>query len=237
MPAAATFLQSANNNTSQTIYTYSAQNLGTVSSDRHIVLVFACRASGTTALTVTATIAGVSATSVVTQAASAAGNLNRVAMFIAAVPTGASGDIVVTCSRSALRSLIAAYSVTGISSATASATATSTAQPANGVITIPADGIAIAGAINANGTAYTWTNLTERSDDVVNTNFFMSTASDAFATLQTSLSITASPVISTDPAAVFAAWSPSAGASGGLLVPRGMDGGYSLRDMDGGYSA
>lgn len=212
MPAAVNFLQATNNNTSQNTYTYSAQNFGSAAGDRHIVVIFAGRASGLSALTTTCSIAGISATSVVTQVNTNA-NLNRLSMFIASVPSGASGDVVVTCSRNALRSLIAAYRLTGIDSATPFATASSIASSPNGVITIPAEGIAIAGAMSAGNTLFAWTNLTERSDEIINTNTGLSTASDAFATLQTSLSITAQTNIPTEQVGVFAAWSPSAGGS------------------------
>lgn len=233
MPAAVTLLQSAGNNTGLTTYTFASQNLGTASSGRHIVLVAGARASSTTAFTLSATIQGISATSVVTTFSTGAA-ANRLEMFIAAVPSGTTGDVVVTCSRTAVRMIIDLFIMTGIDSATPSATTSDVVTPFTGVLTVPADGIAIASGLFAGVANSTWTFLTERTDNTLGSNLVLTTASDAFATLQSSLSITVANT-GGEPGSVFAAWSPS--ASGRLLIPRGMDGGYSLRDMDGGYAA
>lgn len=205
MPASRTFLQSVANNSSAT--TYPNQNFGSASFDRYIVVVLAARVAATIT---SITIGGVAATISITQSNSS----NRIAIAIAAIPTGTSGDISFTLSGGTLfRSLIAVYAVTGIDASAAFATASSTVNNGTMSITIPADGIIIGGAMGfstASG-AFTWTNLTENSDILVNSTTGLGTGSDAFSTLQTSRSISAnntgtSPV---DSVSVCASWSPS----------------------------
>jgi len=205
MPAAVTFLQSSSINSSGT--TYSAQNFGAASSDRYIVVILAARVAATIS---TITIGGVSATITLQQAQSS----NRIGIAIAAVPTGTSGDISFTLSGGTLfRSLISVYRVTGIDAAAAFATASATTNNGTMSVTIPADGIVIGGAMSfstASG-AFTWTNLTEDSDILVNGTTGLGTGSDAFSTLQTSRSISANNT-GTSPSdfvAVVASWSPS----------------------------
>jgi len=211
MPAAVTFQQASGNNSGGSSTTYSGVSFGTASSDRYVVVLATGRHTST--FTQTATIGGISATEVATLLNSTA-NFHRISVFIASVPTGTTGSVVLNFSTSIVRNMISVFSVTGIDGLTPFATASSTANPASGTITIPADGIAIAGAYNILGGAYTWSNLTERHDDALNVNNYWSAASDAFATQQTSRVITAtaagSPI---QPVGIFASWSPLIGGS------------------------
>jgi len=209
MAAAVTFQQASGNNSGGSSTTYSGVSFGTASSDRYIVVLATGRHTST--FTQTATIGGIFATEVATLLNSTA-SFHRISVFIAAVPTGTTGSVVLNFSNSIVRNMISVFSVTGIDGLTPFATASSTANPASGTITIPADGIAIAGTYNILGGAYTWSNLTERHDDVLSTINYWSAASDEFATLQTSRVITAtaagSPI---QPVGIFASWSPSSG--------------------------
>ena len=211
MPGAVTYTDAKSDNVGGSPITFSSVAIGTASSDRYVVVVATVRTSGTSDITMTCTIGGVSATSVAT-VASLTSSAHRQNIFIAAVPTGTTGNVVLTFSRASIRSMISVFAVTGIDGLTASATATSTASPGSGTITIPAGGIAIAGSYNILGGAYTWSNLTERHDSVFATSNYWAAASDAFATLQTSRVITAtmagSPV---QPVTCFAAWAPLSG--------------------------
>ena len=219
MAAAQTFLQNTTNNTGQSTYTFSAQNIGTAASDRYVIVISGVRAVGTTGLTSSCTIQGISATSVVSQLTQIT-NTSRIDMFVAAVPTGTTADIVLTYSRAGTRCLIDAYRATGISGAAPSATATSSSDPASGTITIPADGFAIAGGLCGGvGSSFAaWTNLTERSDVWLNSNTLLSSASDDFATLQTARVIDCEfQGTASEPASVFAAWSPFAGSVSSIL--------------------
>ncbi len=205
MTAQVTFLQATTSNSSAT--TYSNQNFGPASSDRHIVVVLAARVAATIS---SISIGGVAATIAVQQAQSS----NRIGLAIAAVPSGTSGDIVFTLSGGTLfRSLIAVYAVTRIDALTAYATASATTNNGAMSLTIPAEGIAIAGCMSFStaGGAFTWTNLSERSDQLLNSTTGLGTAADEFNTLQTSRSISANNTGSgvQDTVAVCASWSPS----------------------------
>ena len=205
MAAKVTFLQATAINSSAT--TYSNQNFGPASSDRHIVVVLACRVAATIS---SISIGGVAATIAIQQAQSS----NRIGLAIAAVPNGTIADIVFTLSGGTLfRSLLAVYAVTGIDALTAYATASATTNAGAMSLTIPADGIGIAGCMSfsTSGGAFTWTNLTERSDQIVNSTTGLGTASDDFTTLQTARSISANNTGSgvQDTVAVCASWSPA----------------------------
>ena len=209
MPAQQIFRQASGNNAGGASTTYTAVNFGTASSDRYICAIVTAR--NTSTFTTAATIGGIAATSVL-ELLNSSGSFHRASMFLAAVPSGTSGNIVLSFSVPIIRNMISVFALTGIDGPTPYATATSTANPASGTITIPADGLAISGTYNILGGAYTWSGLTERHDDILNTNNYWSAAGDDFATLQTSRVITGtasgSPV---QPVALFASWAPSAG--------------------------
>lgn len=93
-------------------HTFSAVSLSTAASDRRVI-VSVCRNTATTVSSVT--IAGISATAAVTTGGAG--------IWIADVPTGTSGDIVVTFGSSVTGLLIACYSAYGLKSSTARGTA------------------------------------------------------------------------------------------------------------------
>jgi hypothetical protein len=209
MAAAVTFQQASGNNSGGSSTTYSGVSFGTASSDRYILAIVTARHTAT--FTTSATIGGMAATSVL-EILNSTSSFHRQNMFIAGVPTGTAGSVVLNFSTSIVRNMISVFSLTGIDGPTPFFTATSTANPASGTLTIPADGIAIAGVYNILGGPYTWANLTERHDSALNVNNYWSAASDAFATLQTSRVITATAAGSpTQPVGIFASWSPSSG--------------------------
>jgi hypothetical protein len=201
----ATFLQATSINSSST--TYTGQNLGTASSDRYIVVALAARLGGG-AIVSSVTIAGVSAT-IIAQTNSGS---NCVTLAMAAVPSGTSGDVSFTLSSggSLFRSLIAVFSVTGLSSATPNATATTATNNGAMSVAIPANGIAIAAAMAfaSSGTGqFTWTNATERSDQLVSGTTGLSTASASSSTAATvSISANQTGTSISDFASIAASW-------------------------------
>src|SRR3990167_11105596 len=93
--ASVAFLQVNGSATDLTTYTFSAENLGVAASDRFIVVTITGRSSDGGARTIdTVTIGGVTATINIQIANS--GSFNGIAT--AAVPTGTTGDIVITWS-------------------------------------------------------------------------------------------------------------------------------------------
>jgi len=108
-----------------------------------------------------ATIGGVSATINVQLGNS--GNAQDTGIFSAVVPTGTSGDVVITYGDAPAFCTFAAYRATGLSGATANDTQSNDADPVNFTLTVPSGGISVSSAIVSSGdtTAISWTNQTE----------------------------------------------------------------------------
>lgn len=109
----------AQEGTTQSPVTFSNVDFGTEAADRYIIVGYSTRNDTRTINSVT--IGGVSATILVQQGD---GNTTT-GMAIAAVPTGTSGDVVVTLSGGADAHYLGVWSATGLASATPVATATS----------------------------------------------------------------------------------------------------------------
>lgn len=180
--------------TSTTTPSFSGANLGTASADRYIVAVFASLRSVSGAMAVgTAVIAGVAANIVVQGNASAHGETCAIA--IANVTSGTTGTISWVTNQTANRHEVSTYSVTGgLQSTTPTTTAifTSGLSTPSVSINVNAGGVAL-GEIQTNigSTTNTWTGLTKNTDGLADVGW--STASGAFATQQTGLTVTAQP--------------------------------------------
>lgn len=186
-------------------FTFSGVALGTPSGDRKILVgVSVVRASFPTTIT-SMTIGGISATEIIEQDSTR----EAVAIYIASVPTGTTGDIVVVCAHTESNCGIDVYACTGMSS-TAHATGGSTADPMTASLAIPAGGVAIGHAMIGDGVSSgSWTNLTENQDDNVESNGTHMGAADAFALIQSSLALTCTPAGTyTRQAAAFASFGP-----------------------------
>ncbi len=209
-PASVTNVAHDTQNTALTTYTFSSLSLGAADATRRIVVAIAGQRLGSPAAVSSVTIAGISA-SLVASRQTGNGNDHTVEIWSAAVPTGASGNVVVTfntghlrCSVSVFRLLDAAATAHATSSATNSSAAVSAS------IDIPAGGVAIAAAYNNGNTTYTWTNLTERTDQGGSGVNTFSTACDDFAAAQAALSITATQASNNPPQAlVIASFAPA----------------------------
>jgi hypothetical protein len=196
---------------SATTYTFSGKTLGAAASDRIIVVgTFSTNAVKTVSAV---TIGGVSAAQVV--AATNSGG-EQCALWQAAVPTGTTGDIVVTWSGAEVGCGIGVWRIVGATSAAHASSGVSGASPLSSTLDIPANGVAIAysGAASSNRTA-AWTGLTEGFDangveDGVNSGNHTG-ASGAFATLQTGLTIqmTLSGTSIRNPVLTMASWAPA----------------------------
>jgi hypothetical protein len=169
--------------------TFSAVNISTASATRYVVAVFVTRGGGSGSASISSfTIGGVSATAVVNASASAD---DRVFMYIAAVPTGTTADVTISGSSLGSTAALMLWAVYDLNSATATQTGTSTnADPSSASLNISAGGVAIGGGYTIPvATSATWTNLTENFDATFDTNRTYSGASAAFASAQTSLSL------------------------------------------------
>lgn len=178
-------------NTSGSTGTFTGLSFGTAAVDRYLVAAFGYNSA--TAATA-ATIGGVSATLLI-GVNSPFGNA-RTAIFIAAVPTGTSGTVVLSNGAGG-NTTIALYSITGLLSPAAVATnSASGTPPANLSVAVNAFGVAIVcGYSSGASSTASWTNLTA----IDTNNHFISTAttsagnflaSSAPTTLNTTFSYT-----------------------------------------------
>jgi len=134
------------------------------------------------------------------------------AMFIAAVPTGTTADVVITLSDNAADWGCEVYSITGING-TAAATASSSAAAPTATLSCNAGGamLGMAAASAASSPSASWTGITEDSDfnyGAINQNC-SSSASNNFATAQSSLVMTCTFSTTTASAGTFAAFNPA----------------------------
>jgi hypothetical protein len=223
MAGAITLLQATSaSGTDADTYTFEDENLGTESADRYIAIVVHARDSGATAKTIdTVTVAGISASEIVQAQGTGGTNSDLCGIFLAPVPTGTAGDVVVTFSEAVLRCAVAAFSLTGINP-TAHDTNSSTATNPSAEIDVPADGVALGGGTAGSSGTSTWTaGLTERYDNsgIAGELGTWTGASDAFDTIQTGLTITIDFVSATDPVGVFASFGPAVAPPAGGAPP------------------
>lgn len=198
------------------VFTFSACALGTASAGRRIIVGVSGRASSASAAVSSITVGGVSATKVIEALDSSFHN--SAGLWIADVPNGATGDVVVTFGAVVQRAGICVWSMTGAASAVASDTDSNNTTAANVAVitktlTIPTRGGAIGYSFGtfAGGTTASWTNLTEPSgfDEILEASNNHTGASDNFAVgADTDLTVTWSTTSTTPAVAVFASWGP-----------------------------
>ncbi len=145
--------------TDTTEYTFSGHAIGAPDTGRKVVV---CAAAAGTVTINTVTVGGISATTV----AERASGVTFGEIWEAAVPTGATADIVVTHSGATNRSGIGVFAVYG-AKATAGATTTSTADPLNINKNVSSGGVIIGMGTDQSTSTYSWTGLTEAYDEIV----------------------------------------------------------------------
>jgi hypothetical protein len=200
------YVTTATDATSQTTYTFAAQSIGVADTNR-IVVVGICARSATTTLDFsTVTIGGVSATLTKKQRTTTDTSTTTIAgLYQAAVPTGTTGDVVVTFNEAAVRAAVAVWRLVTATS-TATATASSAVDPADVSLTIPSGGGVIVFAASSAGTSYTPTGYTENFDGVIGASTTVYTAgTNTSSSGATSLIADASSV-PVNPTGVSAAW-------------------------------
>jgi hypothetical protein len=197
--AVVTYAYTANtsNAGSATSYTFSSVALGTAAANRKIIVGTGSQENVDGTHINTLTVGGVSATELVA-INDDAGIDSQSEIWIATVPTGTTGDIVIVTNGGQDNMGIGVWAVYGASS-TAHDTVTSTADPQTGTINVPAGGVLIAIAYDrGGGSDYVWTGPTKDFFTVIESNVQYSGASKAYASAQTNLTVTAN--VSTEPA-------------------------------------
>jgi hypothetical protein len=216
MAGAVAIVDSGADASNQTTYTFASKSLGTAAADRYIIVGVQHR--GAVNRTVSSlTVDGISATQVHTIDRSA----SRVDIWIAAVPTGTTGDVVVTFNSSNSRCVIQVWRAVGIDGSAPHdiADSNAAANDPTATIDVPAGGVAVGcGMCNGATASATWSGLAEDYD--ANTELTMTAGSGNFASTQTGLAVTID-FTSTggDNIGVFASWGPSGGGGGSSIVP------------------
>jgi len=160
VPKILTFQESLVDPANKTVYTFSGASIGAAASNRRVIVGVS---QGGGAPNVSVTVGGISADLVV----EAVSGLNGTAIWIALVPSGTTADIVVTCGASANRLGIGVWSCTGLSSNTPIDTDAVTGTRDADLSVSTAEGGFTIGATetrNNSFSAVTWTGLTERYD-------------------------------------------------------------------------
>lgn len=179
--------------------TFAAQNLGAAQATRKILVCIEVSFSGLTAASVASVTVGGIAATIIQQFSAGATNLAVICAAIAEVPSGTSGDIVVTASRSTLMVSIQTFRLVGTPLWSFSHYMTST-TPLSASVVVPVDGIAFGFAFGSGGSSATatWTNLTEVYDAV---NSINRTFTAAFAAVPAGGTVAASVAFSSGTAA------------------------------------
>lgn len=211
------FLQSANSTTDTNAYTFAAQNLGTEASDRYIVVTVNGRKAGATTSISSVTVGGVAAT-IAVQRVNTVTNTSVAGIAIAAVPTGATGDIVVTFADTLARCAIGAYRIDNLFSATAYDTDSSVSADPSVGLNVSNPGFAIGtGAASGTGSV-TWTGLTEDYDFISESSTNFTGASLNVSATQANRTMTIDFSVSGEAVGAFASWQFASGTSKNLLT-------------------
>lgn len=178
------FASAANTAGSAPSHTFTGAALGDADPSRIIVL-FICVQQN--AGTITCSIGGVSAT----QFATVDNSTRRARGFAAAVPTGATGDIVISTTAGAASFYsYAAYALYGAASITPHDFEAKTSAPPSLSFDVPANGAGLAAIFDASTASATWSGLTE-DFDANDGSVFTTCASDEFIAAQTPLAASA----------------------------------------------
>lgn len=162
----AVYLGVTTDTTSPASYSFADVDLGLPSNDRVIVVVAGNRDSGAAGdVFATCTIAGITATNVVSQTNSALG----IAIKSAPVPTGATGTITLAVADTVDHAWIAVYAVYGLASTVAVDTDTGSDADSFTALTVLSGGVVIAGGVAIAAASFAPTSLTENYDADVET--------------------------------------------------------------------
>ena len=121
------FVASATDNANASSYTFSNVSLGAEDANRSIIIAFATRVGSASTSVSSATVAGISATSIVQHFAidDAGGtNTDDVAILVAAVPSGTTGTVVINLTNGGVRGALSVYRVVSKTALTTIDTAT-----------------------------------------------------------------------------------------------------------------
>lgn len=174
-------------------YTFAASDFGTPSAGRYILVGIAGRGAAVRTIT-SVDLGGVAAA----QVAVLNSGGTTVAFWIAAVPTGATGDVVYNLSGAWVRTAVGVWAITGLGSTTPFDSDTDITMVANQLavsLDCEAGGAVFGMGANGNAGSFTWAGITERFDVGLEAgnNQFTGGSLD-FAAAQTGLAVTINQV-------------------------------------------
>ncbi|MCG7984744.1 MAG: hypothetical protein JAY90_18580 [Candidatus Thiodiazotropha lotti] len=180
-----------------TTHTFSSASFGDANSTRRIVVAVADCFSGIVQSITGMTIGGITATEIIAQLNAISLNTVETVIYYADVPTGTTGDIVITWSHNMSTSMygfgISVYRLINAKSMTPTDTASDTTDPITLDLDIPSGkSVVIAAAGCSAGTGITWTGLS--NEDVVynpSGSWRLEVARDSFTTEETGRTIEA----------------------------------------------
>lgn len=216
MPLAISFIGSAGDVANATTYTFSSQSIGTAADDR--IVVVTTNSEGSDALS-SGTIAGVSAT--VHATAPTGANGLGAGVMSAVVPTGTTGDVVVTWTEGAVRCEIGIWTITGanttVNDTDTDVQASATVSTLN--VDIPVNGCAIGAHTYSATGGIAYTGSTERYNESVEQTSWDAGGADVTPTGSERLAhaITATGP-SGDIGGAAVSWAEAVGASQMLLL-------------------
>lgn len=222
--AAATYtVTDAHTDTSDaTTHTHASLSLGAAADNRVIIATVGWRGSGTTSLNA-ATIGGIPA--VIVSNIGVASEANKVAIISALVPSGTTGDIVLTWNDTCNRSRVVVRRVIGCSYLPFDVSK-STADDPTYDIDVPAGGIAVGVGCALGTTTTTWVGLTEDDDSQPESIITVSSGTEVFASTQTNLTVTCNFATSSADTGAFASWGPEVSTGGGTHFPPNLNGNF-----------
>lgn len=180
------YLDSAGSTNNQTTYTHNV-SFGTADSDRWILVGYIAYGNNNETTISSVTIGGVSATILRQKFRTGASSVS--ALAIANVPTGTSGDIVVT--NSAAKSGSRAYAYRLVTTGTPSEYDGFSIQDAEtSTLDISSNSVTVGVGGTFNGTNHTWTNLTENEDSRIGSEAMQTTTASGTPSAQSSYSVT-----------------------------------------------
>jgi hypothetical protein len=205
-PATISYRTSSTDAVDRTTYTFASLDIGTASPTRKVIVGITTGATADRTIS-SVTVAGIAASLVDTISDfNGIGTYYRAALYIAEVPTGTTGNVVVTMSGATSACGVGIWAADGLASATATTTTTDTDDPFSLNINTTAGGIVVA---IVNNSPVTWTGLTENFDVNPAADLWHTGASAAITTASTPLTITADGPAGAG-GGVAAAWSAAA---------------------------
>lgn len=208
-PAAmVTYQATASQEVATATNTFAGMALGTAAANRYIIVGVTGRTGSTGTTFTSVTVGGITASAVVTRvvAGDLANGENFAGLFIATVPTGATGSVVIVTNNVMVRMGVVVWSAVNLSSATATATGSSSASAPTASLNVAAGGFALGAAYSQSATTTTWAGITEVVDTQITAANTYTGASSNFAAAQTSLAMTATFAAGAAPAGAFAAF-------------------------------